>query len=282
MTTEKTALVVLGMHRSGTSSVAGALSILGARAPSTLMAAGEDNPRGFWESQVLMGFNDRLLAAGGSNWRDWRRFDLDAALHADGRSEGDWRAEALDCLRGEFGGERLIVLKDPRICRFYPFWAGVLAEAGYRARAVAPVRDPREAAASLMGRNGMGAAEAFRLWLRHVLDAEAASRGAGRRLLMWRDFLDDWRGEAARIEVRAGVNLDLDNAEKGRAVDAFLSADLRRQREPELSPPEWVVEAHETLAALAEDGEHPGLHRRMDALGRRFDEACRLFPDAPR
>lgn len=282
MTTEKTALMVLGMHRSGTSSVAGALSILGARAPSTLMAPGEDNPRGFWESQVLMGFNDRLLAAGGSNWRDWRRFDLDAALHSDGRSEGDWRAEALACLRGEFGGERLIVLKDPRICRFYPFWARVLAEAGYRARAVAPVRDPRETAASLMGRNGMGEAEAFRLWLRHVLDAEVASRGIGRRILMWRDFLEDWRGEAARIEVRAGVNLDLRNAEKGRAVDAFLSTDLRRQREPDLATPPSVEAACELLAALAQDGEDPGLHRQLDALRQAFDDACRLFPDAPR
>lgn len=84
----KVALVVLGMHRSGTSSVAGALAMLGAAAPRTLMAPGEDNPRGFWESQVLMGVNDRLLAAGGSNWRDWRRFPPEAL------ADGAWREEA--------------------------------------------------------------------------------------------------------------------------------------------------------------------------------------------
>ena len=84
----KIALVVLGMHRSGTSSVAGALAMLGAAAPRTLMAPGEDNPRGFWESQVLMGVNDRLLAAGGSNWRDWRRFPPEAL------ADGAWREEA--------------------------------------------------------------------------------------------------------------------------------------------------------------------------------------------
>lgn len=70
--TYKTALVVLGMHRSGTSSVAGALALLGAAPPRTLMEPGEDNPRGFWESLVLMEVNDSLLAAGASNWRDWR------------------------------------------------------------------------------------------------------------------------------------------------------------------------------------------------------------------
>ena len=79
--TERTAYVVLGMHRSGTSSVAGTLALLGAAAPRTLMGPAQDNPKGFWESQVVTAFNDRLLAAAGSAWDDWRA--LDATVLAD-------------------------------------------------------------------------------------------------------------------------------------------------------------------------------------------------------
>lgn len=149
MTTDKIALVVLGMHRSGTSSVAGALSMLGAAAPRTLMAPGEDNPRGFWESLVLMEVNDRLLAAGGSNWRDWRPFYPDAS------SLEAFSAGAKERLQEEFHGQSPIVLKDPRICRFLPAWRDVLTAADYRTFVISPIRDPRETAASLTARNSM-------------------------------------------------------------------------------------------------------------------------------
>ena len=43
------AILVLGMHRSGTSAVAEALSILGAQLPARLMPPQSDNPRGFFE-----------------------------------------------------------------------------------------------------------------------------------------------------------------------------------------------------------------------------------------
>lgn len=273
----KTALIVLGMHRSGTSSVAGALAMLGAAAPATLMPAGADNPRGFWESEVLMGVDDRVLAAGGSDWRDWRAFGGPDA----GAREG-FEDEAARALEAEFAGADLIVLKDPRICRFFPFWRGVLARAGYAARVVSPVRDPREVAGSLMARNAMTREAALRLWLRHVLEAEAASRDLRRRVLLWSDWLADWRAEAARMELRLGIDLNLGDAARAAAVDGFLSGDLQRQRGDDSPLPPAVAQAYELLAFLAHEGEDLGAHRRLDGLRAGFDGACRLFADAPR
>lgn len=275
MTNDRIALVVLGMHRSGTSSVAGALSMLGAAAPRTLMEPGEDNPRGFWESEVLMGVNDRLLAAVGSSWCDWRRL-LDAA-----RPEVRQAEDAGAALEAEFEGSDLIVLKDPRICRLFPFWRRVLEAASYSVRVISPVRDPLETAASLMARNAMSRETALRLWLRHVLEAEASSRGLRRRVLLWDDFLADWRAEMARIEVRTGVDLGLDQAERTAAVDAFLSADLRRQGPTEGPRPALVEETYALLAALAHEGEDASVHRRLDGVRLAFDHACDLFADAP-
>jgi hypothetical protein len=71
------AVLILGMHRSSTSSVAGARVRLGGTAPCDLMAVAPDNPRGFWEPAVVEALNDEILAAGGSEWADWPRFDVE-------------------------------------------------------------------------------------------------------------------------------------------------------------------------------------------------------------
>ena len=43
------ALLVLGMHRSGTSALTRVLNLLGVELGDRLMPAGDDNPLGFWE-----------------------------------------------------------------------------------------------------------------------------------------------------------------------------------------------------------------------------------------
>lgn len=273
--TKKTALIVLGMHRSGTSSVAGALVLAGAAAPKRLMPAADDNPKGFWESSAVADFNDRLLALEGSNWRDWRAVPgrsilADAGLHAD--------AAAL--MREEFGDAPAIVLKDPRICRLFPFWRQALAEAGYELLVVSPFRAPSEVAASLVSRNAMGRSHALRLWMRHVLDAERASRGLPRRFVMWPDFLTRWRADFAEISRMSSAPLDIGDAVSAQ-IDAFLSSDLRRQSDT--SPiPASIAQAHGCLVQLARHSEHPDLHRALDELRLAFDQACLAFEDAPR
>ena len=80
----KKALLILGMHRSGTSSVAGSMAVLGAKAPATPLGPAGDNPRGFFESRVIAALNDRVLAAVGSRWDDWQSV-------TESFGEGAWR-----------------------------------------------------------------------------------------------------------------------------------------------------------------------------------------------
>lgn len=270
----RAAYVVLGMHRSGTSSVAGLLSRLGAAPPRTLMRPAQDNPRGFWESEVVAALNDRILAALGSNWHDWRPLEAaDAAAFA---------GEAAATLAGEFGDADAVVLKDPRICRLYPFWREVLERAGYAPLVVSPVRDPLEVAASLEARSGMARPVGVRLWLRHVLEAERASRGRPRHLMDWADFMDDWRGQVTLMGARLGRAPDFDDA-RADAADAFLTADLRRQKgADDTGVPALARQVRGLLGQLARHGEHADLHARLDAARTAFDGACALFPDAPR
>lgn len=265
----KTALVVLGMHRSGTSSVAGALTLLGAAAPLTLMPAAADNPRGFWESNVVMSVDDTLLAEAGSSWNDWRRLSLPSTPDS----------RIADALRGEFGDEEMIVLKDPRICRLFPTWRSTLAQAGYRILIISPLRPPSEVAASLQARSPISREQGLRLWLRHVLEAEATSRGLPRHFMLWSSFLADWRAELALINSRLNIALAPITAD-GAAVDDFLTTDLHRQRDATwtgaLVSQTWTV-----LCDLARHGDHADLHARLDALTEAFNQAGILFADAP-
>ena len=70
-------LLVLGMHRSGTSALTRVLSLLGADLPKTLMpSAPNNNETGFWESSRLYRLHNRLLNECKSSWDDWRALDL--------------------------------------------------------------------------------------------------------------------------------------------------------------------------------------------------------------
>ncbi len=275
---QKTAIIIMGMHRSGTSSVAGVLSRLGAAAPATPMEAATDNPRGFFESRLIGELNDRILQAGGSWWSDWRRFDPEA-ISPDVRP--GLRSEIVETVRSEFGEASLIVLKDPRLCRLWPVWDGVLEDMGYRVVHVLPLRSPLEVAGSLKARNGTSIAHGLALWLRHVLDAETVTRDRDRRLIRWSAFMRDWRAEVETI----AQMLEPEALDFGRAaeIETYLSRDLQHEAvmdEDLATAPEthaWAVEAYGCLLDLADDKSRGTAQKRLDRLRERFEVASDLF-----
>jgi hypothetical protein len=196
------ALLVLGMHRSGTSSIAGAMVRLGGVAPLNLLPPADDNPKGFFESSVLVTLNDKILTAGGSHWEDWRQFD---PARIDATAALALKGEAKSVLAGEFGQARLAVIKDPRMCRLMPFWSEVFQEANWSVRPILQLRSPLEVALSLNRRDGLPLGMGCLLWLRHVLDAETGTRGSSRAVVDWNDFLSDPRRTLGRVGEQLGV-----------------------------------------------------------------------------
>ena len=166
------AVLVLGMHRSGTSSVAGTLVKLGATPPKSLMGANSANPRGHWESSALAALNDEILKSAGSAWDDWRTFN--AAWYTSPIAE-EFRQKVVDELNKEYGDAKLVVIKDPRICRIVPLWSQVLNGSRHTVRFIIPVRSPLEVSRSLWIRDKIPISKGLLMWLRHVLDAEMAT-----------------------------------------------------------------------------------------------------------
>lgn len=63
-------VVVLGMHRSGTSMVASVIEALGVNMGDDLLPPGHGNPLGFYEDVEFMRLNDKILRTAGGNWAE--------------------------------------------------------------------------------------------------------------------------------------------------------------------------------------------------------------------
>ena len=146
MSRRKIAILVVGMHRSGSSVQSRLLNLVGCDLPKTLMKPiVNNNKAGFWGSQPLSDLNRDILLSIGSDWRPF-----DSGWYAS-PTAGSFREQAQALLHQEFGDSRLFVMKDSRLCRLLPFWIEVLETFGAEPRVVLPIRNPLDVVASLKG-----------------------------------------------------------------------------------------------------------------------------------
>jgi hypothetical protein len=242
------ALIILGMHRSGTSALAGTCRLLGVDLGSRFLPQGEDNPLGHWEPLDVVTTHDLLLRALGSSWDDVRPLpagwmDTDAAHSA--------RDGIRAFIEGTFTDVSLWAVKDPRLCRLLPLWLDVLSDLSCRPRFLMIVRNPAEVAASLEIRSGVPAERAHLLWLRHVVEMEWWSRPYERVLLSYDALVHDWRRTMERALTVLGVDLDVRQAPD----DGFVYRELRHHaldcctESPRRDSPMWE-EVRSTYRAL--------------------------------
>jgi hypothetical protein len=64
----KKTIIVLGMHRSGTSMVSGIISKLEINLGKDMINLAKDNPRGHFENKWFVKMNDKILALAGGTW----------------------------------------------------------------------------------------------------------------------------------------------------------------------------------------------------------------------
>ncbi|MEP3656158.1 MAG: glycosyltransferase [Litorimonas sp.] len=244
--------VVLGMHRSGTSAFANLLRSMGAVPPKTLLPPTEENPKGYWESKTLMLTHDVILSKMNSSWTDWRRLDFSETAP---ELIDSYKDQIKVTLHNEFDSLSNALIKDPRICRFYPLIKNVLADENVNVAPLIIVRNPLEVARSLAARADVGVNEGLLLWLRYVLDVERFSRDESRLIISFEDLIE----APSAIEKRvmsfqktvgsSGLKLSktkniIDPGLRHHAVD-----DAKAQSKQSL--PKWISETHSALQTLA-------------------------------
>jgi GT2 family glycosyltransferase len=217
-------ILVLGMHRSGTSAVARCLNLLGAEIGNKLLPPADDNRSGFWEHADVVAIHEELLKDLDRAWHDARVLPEGWLLSAAARKARDKLAELVS---SDFDGSTLWAVKDPRLSRFVPLWREVLLESGLDAVALLVVRHPTEVARSLSIRNGLRPEATYLNWLEYFVEAETATRGMPRSLVSYDGVLSDWRDAFARIGRALSVKWPVPIEEAHHAIDAFLDRTKR-------------------------------------------------------
>lgn len=273
-------ILVVGMHRSGTSAITGTMVQLGLGAPLTLMPSNNENERGYWESLRISVLHDELLAAAGSSWRDWRAFDRTWHHSVCGNA---FRTRAKLLFGEEFGEAELFAFKDPRLCRIIPFWVAAFEEMQIAPLVVIPIRSPLEVAQSLAKRDGFSLETGLLLWLRHVLDAERESRHFPRAVVSMDDLFEDWRGAITKIGGLLGIKWPAFDEASAAAIDAFLSPDLRHQNAAADSLPPvfaWTIKAYEAMLTLRDRPQSSLALSALDEVNSTFELACAFMGPA--
>jgi hypothetical protein len=280
--TPRTVLLVAGAGRSGTSTMAGLMQILGLHVPRPEVPADASNPKGFSEPQWVVDHHDRLLREANVQVSDARP----DAWFETGRisTREPERIATAAWLEGHLAEHPELVVKDPRLSWFLPLWRVAALRSGARPVFATMLRPPAEVVGSkqLYYANTLGAAHLTSSWLNMLLHTERGTRstgeagepGEGRVFVRYADLLDDW----TRTTMHVGETLQLQGvlhagSEQIREGHRFVDPSLRRMGQglDDLGLPprlhELTAETWSELNRLAEPGgDTADVHATLDQL----------------
>jgi len=209
-------ILVTGMHRSGTSLVAGLLWHCGAELGTNLISGLRDNPKGHFEDKTFVRINDKLLALSGGSWHS----PPDEIVDPDG-----YVLWEMNRFVAQWPADRIVAWKDPRACLTLPAWCPVIRKQGREVRVVLTTRAWHNIAKSLRARNHFQLARG--VWLaRHYMSAALRAFDEAQvpwHLVIYDDFFADWRLPLAEICEFAGLCIPEDTS----AIEDFIDPDLR-------------------------------------------------------
>lgn len=220
----KKCLIVLGMHRSGTSAMAGFLNQLGIPLGSDLLIPNEFNEKGYFENSFIVQANDEILQALDSSWDDLFPLDEGWWQHAQLKPH---REAIKNILVQEFAGSEIFCIKDPRISILLPLWTDILQELNIEIYFIIPLRHPVEVAESLKTRDGFSMQKSLLLWMNNMLSIEKYSRPFKRCFFRFDDFLADPRCLIRGISDQFNIDVSNAQAKIDLLAKAFLDPKLK-------------------------------------------------------
>lgn len=221
-------LLILGMHRSGTSAITRCLNLLGMDVGSQLLTPDQGNAKGYWEHVEAVRINEALLAAFDMLW--WHLDPLPKGwLQSEAAKIA--RVEIESFVRRDFSGVPLWGLKDPRMCRLAPLWIDVLSSMGITTNAVFVTRPPLEVARSMARGHGLSEPNCVLSWMQHLAEAELSTREMPRSMIRYEQLLSDPLAAVDRVSTDLSLVWPIAPGERLHALASFVDQGLRTQRE---------------------------------------------------
>ncbi|MDI1298761.1 hypothetical protein, partial [Methylotenera sp.] len=165
----KRLIVVLGMHRSGTSVITRALNVLGVELGDKLLPpVVGDNDKGYFEDADINILNIEILQSLGL---DWHSLTPISSVDVNQLKEKGYFLRAIDLLRNKTSNSDLFGIKDPRVTKLLPFWQAVFKQSSFDVSYLMVIRNPLSVAKSLSKRSNFSHERTYLLWLSHILTA---------------------------------------------------------------------------------------------------------------
>ncbi|UFJ42545.1 hypothetical protein LOK74_08665 [Brevibacillus humidisoli] len=223
------AIGIVGMHRSGTSMVTGALHILGAYLGKRedLVPPGEDNPEGFWEHARIVDIHERILSVLNRTWHTtvplpdkWWKSPVLRPL----------REELTDFIQAELLPQELWAWKDPRTSLLLPLWHDILERLQVDPFYVICIRNPLDVAHSLKKRDGFSIEKSLGVWNLYTLSSLYWLRDKPKIIVHYDHFLEDWETNLKRIANTFHLLWPQQISELQHRMSRFLKPELRHTK----------------------------------------------------
>ena len=224
----KRIIVVLGMHRAGTSVTTNLLNAFGVPLSDDLMAPTEQNARGYFESTEISRIHDEIFEAMGMRWTTSNLVTPFA--------KNWWHAARIQQLKGQLADivqreinrhNGLWGFKDPRTVRLLPLWLELIEELGLDPRFLLVTRNPSDVAKSLFSRDQIDPFYAEIMWLEHNADAVLSLRGKIDAIVEYSRWMSDPVEQAEYMLERLHLDWKGTPEEIKRITDEVVSSDLR-------------------------------------------------------
>lgn len=190
-------IIVLGMHRSGTSLFANLVHRCGAYAgdESLLLQADAENPAGYFEYRPLVNFNETLLAGVTAKWLA-PPLNQDAFILEKLAEEPKYKEKALELIEAMEAGGDLWFWKDPRLAILLPFWKRIWRDVIY----VIPVRNPLDTALSLRKRDAFPISASLLLWQRYMMSILTHTEDSAEKIFVgYEEVINDRLEQCKRL-----------------------------------------------------------------------------------
>ena len=250
-------IVVLGMHRSGTSAITRGLLSLGVDLGNNLNPPSQEiNEKGFWEDIDILQLNISILNELAHSW-----FSLMPIPFAGPGSQvfDKYEQQAISILKTKFQSKTLFGVKDPRFCILLSFWQPIFQSLNLRVSYIIANRNPLNIAMSLKKRDGIELGHSYYLWLRYITLCFIESTCHSKLIVDYDILLDDPQNELNRIALYLGIEFNHKNPDIVEYINIFLERRLCHNKyqdkdlENNLLVPKDILASYNLLKSLAKD-----------------------------
>ncbi len=270
----KRIFLIGGMHRSGTSYLAHALSYLGLTLPASISPPAKDNQKGHFESFRIVQKHDEILSSLGMSWDT---FDSIPTAWFDSEAAGTYVEELEEVLKQDFSDEGPFLVKDPRISILLPLWKNLAEQINVSLFFIAPFRSPFAVAKSLEQRNKIAQARSLMIWLNYMISAESHSRDINRSFVLFPDWVPDFENTIKELQAELDTKFPLSTKRSllkaaTQFEQNFVHYAESDQRDDDYRMAGVAREAFDIFCQLQSNSLDEAAQRKLQGLSREIEE----------